>query len=190
MNAWKLLPEQYPLQIVGDGPELRELQEQARESRLSGVTFRGRLPRAHVIEALKRARFLVVPSTWYEAFPMCIVEAFACGVPVLCSRLGSLAEIVEDRRTGLHFQPGDSADLARQVQWAWHQPLELDHLGRTARAKYESDYTAEKNYSLLMKIYEQALSGPTSMDSPGRVAPHLAERAGHAGAMPEIRQAS
>jgi glycosyltransferase involved in cell wall biosynthesis len=119
---------------------------------------------------------------------MCIVEAFACGVPVLCSRLGSLAEIVEDRRSGLHFHPGDSADLARQVQWAWHQPLELEHMGRTARAKYESDYTAEKNYSLLMKIYEQALTGP--MDSPGRVVPRLAEKAGHASAIPEIQQAS
>src|SRR5215813_421554 len=73
LNAWRLLPEPYPLQIVGDGPERGAREEQARELRLTGVTFRGRLPHALVIETLKRARFLVVSSTWYEAFPMCIV---------------------------------------------------------------------------------------------------------------------
>jgi glycosyltransferase involved in cell wall biosynthesis len=162
LNAWKKIPEQYPLQIVGDGPERSALEAEARDCRLSGMTFRGRLSREEVIEAVKGARFVIVPSTLYEGFPMCIVESFACGTPVLCSRLGGLAEIVQQDLTGLHFNPGDSLDLAAKVEWAWNHPLELWQMGRAARAKYETDYTAEKNYSLLMEIYEQALSACAS----------------------------
>jgi glycosyltransferase involved in cell wall biosynthesis len=156
LNAWKRLPQQHPLHIVGDGAERSIWQAEARE--LPGVTFRGRLPRHEVIEAVKNARFLIVPSTLYEGFPMCIVESYACGTPVLCSRLGALAEIVQDRVTGVHFNPGDSLDLAKTVEWAWNHSSELVQMGRAARAKYETDYTAEKNYSLLMEIYEDALA--------------------------------
>ncbi len=158
LNAWKKLPAQYPLHIVGEGSERPSLEAQAHELQLSGITFRGRLSRAAVIETVKSARFTIVPSTLYEGFPMCIVESFACGVPVLCSRLGGMQEIVTDHSTGLHFNPGDAQDLALKVEWAFHHPAEIAAMGRTARQKYESDYTAEKNYSQLMGIYEQALS--------------------------------
>jgi glycosyltransferase involved in cell wall biosynthesis len=69
---------------------------------------------------------------------------------------------VEDHLTGLHFSPGDAQDLACAVEWAWHHPLELTKMGRAARGKYETDYTAEKNYSLLMGIYKQALAACAS----------------------------
>jgi glycosyltransferase involved in cell wall biosynthesis len=157
LDTWKRLPVKYPLQVVGDGPDLQWMEAQVRESQLSEVTFRGRLSHAAAVETIKGARFTIVPSTWYEGFPMCIAESFACGTPVLCSRLGGMSEIVDDHVTGLHFNPGDSQDLAEKVEWAWSHPLELAWMGRVARRKYESDYTAEKNYSLLIKIYEQAL---------------------------------
>jgi glycosyltransferase involved in cell wall biosynthesis len=158
LNAWKTMPQQYPLQIVGDSPERSALEAEARDCRLSGITFRGRLSREAVIETVKGARFVIVPSTLYEGLPMSIVESFACGTPVLCSRLGALADIVQDHVTGLHFNPGDAEDLAGKVEWAWNHSLELTRMGRAARGKYETDYTAEKNYSLLMGIYEQALA--------------------------------
>ncbi len=62
-----------------------------------------------------------------------------------------MQEIVEDHRTGLHFAPGDAQDLAQTAEWAWNHPKELMQMGRAARRKYERDYTAEKNYSLLMR---------------------------------------
>ena len=169
LNAWKQLPAQYPLQIVGEGPERLAFEAQARELRLSGITFRGRLGHARVIEAIKGARFVIVPSTWYEGFPMCIAESFACGTPVLCSGIGAMAEIIEDHVTGLHFRPADSQDQARKVEWAWNHPAELVEMGRAARRKYETHYTAEKNHSLLMEIYEQALgvrATPRAMSEP------------------------
>jgi glycosyltransferase involved in cell wall biosynthesis len=162
LDAWSKLPAQYPLQIVGDGPDRAAMEAQALDLQLSGITFRGRLSRDAVIETMKRAQFIIVPSVLYEGLPMNIVESFACGTPVLCSRLGGLEEIVHDQLTGLHFNPGDPEDLANKVAWAWNHRLELNKMGRAARTKYETDYTAEKNYSLLMGIYEQALAACAS----------------------------
>jgi len=156
LKAWALLPEPYPLNIIGDGPERQPLEIIVRELNLSGVTFKGWLPRSEVVQTLKSARFSVVPSLWYEGFPMCIVEAFACGVPVLCSRLGGPKEIVQDRVTGLHFNPGDARDLAAKVEWAWNHQAELLAMGHSARSVYEREFTAETNYSILLSIYEKA----------------------------------
>jgi glycosyltransferase involved in cell wall biosynthesis len=158
LDAWKRLAVDYPLHVVGDGPDRPWMEARARESQLSAVTFRGRLSHAAAVETVKGARFTIAPSAWYEGFPMCIVESFACGTPVLCSRLGGMSEIVEDHVTGLHFNPSDPQDLAKKVEWAWNHPLELARMGKMGRQKYETDYTAEKNYSLLIRIYEEAIA--------------------------------
>lgn len=158
LDAWKQLRNPYPLEIIGDGPESAALEAQARDSQLSTVRFRGRLSREGGIVAVKNARFSIVPSTWYETFGMNIAESFSCGTPVLCSRLGAMQELVTDHRTGMHFAPGDANDLADKVEWAWNHPAELAEMGHRARRKYETDYTAKRNYSLLMQIYEQAVA--------------------------------
>jgi glycosyltransferase involved in cell wall biosynthesis len=158
LQAWGRLPRCYALHIIGDGLERENLETQARQLGLSGVTFRGRLSREETLAELKASRFLVVPSEWYEGFPMCIAEAFACSTPVLCSRLGGMEEIVNDQRTGLHFTAGDAGDLARKIEWALNHTSELGEMGRAARHEYETRYTAERNYSCLMEIYQQTVA--------------------------------
>ena len=79
------------------------------------IRFAGPLDHRHVGAALRQMDCLVVPSVWYENSPLVIQEAFAMGLPVIASRLGALAEKVQDGRTGYLFAPGDSADLARAV---------------------------------------------------------------------------
>jgi glycosyltransferase involved in cell wall biosynthesis len=166
LNAWKHIPRNYRLQIIGDGSERAALEVTARELQLPEITFRGRLSHEDAIATVKHARFMVVPSMWYEGFPMTIAESFACGTPVLCSRLGGMKEIVTDQRTGLHFEPGDAVDLARKVHWAWEHPQELAAMGREARRQYERSYTPEKNYTILLNIYEQALERPLHFHAP------------------------
>jgi glycosyltransferase involved in cell wall biosynthesis len=119
--------------------------------------FKGSLPNADTIMTLKGAKFLVFPSEWYETFGTTIVEAFACGVPVLCSNLGAMQEIVANGQTGLHFSPADPGDLGAKVSWAWSHPSEMEEMGRRARLEYEAKYTANRNYDLLMTAYEFAL---------------------------------
>jgi glycosyltransferase involved in cell wall biosynthesis len=106
---------------------------------------------------MKKARFLIFPSEWYEGFGMSIIEAFACGLPVIASRLGAMEEIIENDRTGLHFTPGDSQDLASKIEWAWTHSQEMVEIGQEARREYEAKYTAGRNYEMLMNIYQTAI---------------------------------
>ena len=158
LEAWAQAGNDRPLKIVGDGPLRESVQNYAEDHRLSNITFTGRLSRDETIAIVKGAQFQIVPSVSYEGFPMVIVEGFACGVPMLCSRLGAMQEIVTDHGTGLLFSPGDAQDLANKVAWAWNHPSELARMGSAARKRYESEFTAEKNYSQLMRIYERTVA--------------------------------
>lgn len=157
LAAWKLLASAIPLLVIGDGPLRAALEAEARMKNMQQVTFRGRLDVEDTRAAMKQAAFLIVPSVWYETFSLNIAEAFACGTPVLCSRLGAMEENVSEHRTGLHFAAGDPEDLARKVEWAWTHPTELARMGREARREYEARFTPEKNYARLMDIYQQTV---------------------------------
>ena len=154
--AWQYL-QKIPLKIVGDGPLMDEICAYVKMHKLEWVELIGRCNHGGVLELMKGARFLVFPSEWYEGFPVTIAETFACGVPVIASRLGAMAEIVDDGRTGLHFEPGNSEDLAAKVKWAWTHLDQMQQMGREARAEYEAKYTAERNYKMLINIYEKAI---------------------------------
>jgi len=157
LNAWARLAGRVPLKIAGDGPLRVELARRIEAKGLNGVDLLGGVSSEQLVGFLHNARFLVFPSVWYEGFPITIAEAFACGVPVLASRLGSMAEIVEDGKTGLHFTAGDDADLAAKVEWAWMNPEQMQKMGREARAEYEAKYTAGRGLENLMSVYRQAL---------------------------------
>jgi glycosyltransferase involved in cell wall biosynthesis len=155
LTAWEHL-DAIPLRIRGSGRLRREAQAAAR--RLGTVALVGHLSQDELIQLFKGARFLVWPSEgYYETFGLVAVEAFACGVPVIASRIGVMAEIVQEGHTGLHFTPGDPQDLADKVSWAWTHPEIMAEMGRNARREYEAKYTAARNYELLMSIYDTAI---------------------------------
>jgi glycosyltransferase involved in cell wall biosynthesis len=157
LSAWMRLCEPIPLLVLGGGPERARLEGEAVQLGLSSITFRGQVSREETIAAMHGARFLVFSSEWYENFPVTLAESFACGLPVICSRLGAMPEIVEDGRTGLHFTPGDAGDLAKKINWAWNHPDQMQTMGREARLEYEAKYTAERNYEMLIEIYKRAM---------------------------------
>ncbi|HZT71140.1 MAG TPA: glycosyltransferase family 4 protein [Terriglobia bacterium] len=160
LRAWTQLRNTVPLRIVGDGPMGFELKNYSVANALDSVRFEGRVDHSETQEIMKSARFLILPSECYENFPMTIVEAFASGTPVICSRLGAMQEIVEHHVTGLHFEPGNSESLAECAAWAWTHPAQMRAMGTVARREYELKYTAERNYSLLMEIYQRAIRKP------------------------------
>jgi glycosyltransferase involved in cell wall biosynthesis len=128
---------------------------------LPNVECTGWLDAPAVARHMRRALALIVPSVWFEPFGLVAIEAFAQGVPVIASRIGSLPEIVYPGRTGLLFEPGDAADLARKMRWALEHPDELRRMGRAARNAYEERYSAPENYRQLVEIYRDAIAaGP------------------------------
>lgn len=139
------------LRVAGTGPEAERLRG------LAGVALLGALPGEAVRAEMDRALALVLPSICYENFPRTLVEAYACGLPVIASRLGAMAELVRDGETGLLFEPGNAEDLAAKMRWARANPEAMAAMGRAARAEYEAKYTPEINYRQLMAIYEAAI---------------------------------
>jgi glycosyltransferase involved in cell wall biosynthesis len=158
LEAWQELGHELPLQIAGDGPMAPEVEQASRER--ENVTWLKWLPRAEILQRMKDASVLVLPSTWYEGFPMILAEAFAVGLPVIASNLGSMSSIVDHRRTGLHFQPGNASDLVDKVRWLRAHPAEVMHMRTRARLEFEGKYTGDRNYEQLMHIYESVLSRP------------------------------
>lgn len=157
LKAWQRLPN-IPLYIAGDGP-LREECQQFIESELSAhTTLVGYQERDYIYQLLQQARFLIVPSTWYENFPVVLLEAFSFGIPLVVPAFGNLGNLVKDGYTGLHFNPGDAHDLAQKATWLWQHPEESARMGQNARREYEEKYTPEVNYRQLMGIYEQVLA--------------------------------
>ena len=151
LTAWRDLD--VPLRIAGDGP----LMSMAQSTASRNVMPLGNLPPEAVNQEMARAAFLVMPSQSYETFGMVIAEAFSKGLPVIASRLGAMAEIVEDRVTGLHFAPGDAHDLAAKARWAADHPEEMRRMGANARRIYDENYTPRINYEKLLAIYQSAI---------------------------------
>jgi glycosyltransferase involved in cell wall biosynthesis len=139
------------IDVIGSGPEQSRLQCQR------GARLLGRQPPEVIYDRMRRAAYLVMPSIWYENFPRTLVEAFACGLPVIASRLGAMAELIDDGRTGLLFEPGSATALARRLSWAETHPHEMQQIGERARREYERKYTPAINYRQLVDIYRDAI---------------------------------
>jgi glycosyltransferase involved in cell wall biosynthesis len=135
---------------------MKVIQAFVEREKLESVEILGRRTREDLRPLMKAARFLIFPSLCYETFGLVVVEAFACGVPVIASRLGAIAELVEEGRSGLLFRPGDPGDLAEKVSWAIRHSDTMLRMGENARKAYEEKYTAKANYKMLMEIYDHA----------------------------------
>ncbi|MES3020106.1 MAG: glycosyltransferase [Pseudomonadota bacterium] len=140
-----------PVRVAGAGPDAALLDGPANLLPL------GHLAPGALRHQMHRALALLVPSICYETFGLVVIEAFACGLPVIASRLGGFPDLVREGETGLLFTPGDSADLARAMRWATRHPAAMARMGERARLCYEARYGPEQNYAALMTIYAAAI---------------------------------
>ena len=139
------------IRIAGDGKYSKKIRS------LIGKRYLGQLKNTELLREIKKSMALIFPSIWYETFGLLIIESFACGKPVIASRLGAMAEIIRHGETGLLFNPGDAQDLAQKLKWAVEHKKEMKRMGINARKEFEEKYTAEKNYAMLMNIYQKAI---------------------------------
>jgi glycosyltransferase involved in cell wall biosynthesis len=155
LAAWERLDVKLPLKIVGEGPMSNAVKAATRGG--LGIEWLDRASRGRVIELMQAATALVFPSMSYEGVPMVIMEAFATGLPVVASDLGTMSSLVQHGRTGLLFRVGDAASLAHQVEWISTHSGERRQMRLNARAEFDAKYTADKNYDALMNIYQTAI---------------------------------
>lgn len=106
----------------------------------------------------RSARMIVFPSIWFESFGLVPAEAMSHGIPVVASRLGAAAEMVEDGVDGVLFDAGSPSDLAEKVSRLWADPELCRTMGRAAREKAISKWRPERHWESLLAIYEKVCS--------------------------------
>ncbi len=151
-KAWVNFDNKYRLKLAGSGPLESAVPHQ------HNIVHLGSQQQAKISSLMSHARFLLVPSECFENFPMVIAEAFAHGLPVLASRLGSMGEVIEHGITGLLFKPGDVRDLSTKARWLLEHPEECTRMGENARRRYSERYSPDVNYRQLITIYQEAMT--------------------------------
>jgi glycosyltransferase involved in cell wall biosynthesis len=144
------------LEIAGDGPQRLELLRLANERAPGRVRFHGRLDRDALHELVREGAALAVPSRWYENQPMTVLEAFACGVPVLATSLGGLPELVEPGVDGMVVPPNDPRALADAIGSVLTDPAAALAMGVAARRKVADKFTPERHLARLDDVYAVA----------------------------------
>jgi glycosyltransferase involved in cell wall biosynthesis len=141
------------LKVAGSGPLQAKVEAAQSAGRLEYVGWQD--PDG-VRRLMLQARVLLIPSLCFEGLPMVVPEAFGAGLPIIASRIGALATLVEDGANGLLVEPGNPAALASAVRRIASDGRLESELRRGARQTYEALYRPEVNVRLLQQIYEQA----------------------------------
>jgi len=142
-----------PIRLAGDYSSRHEYGEK----KSNNIYFLGQLTRSQLEEFYNNARFLVIPSLWFETFGLVAAEAMAYGLPVIASKIGGLPEVVEDGVTGLLFEPGDSEQLAQKMKLMWENPELCRRMGHAGRDKAIHEYSEDIYYRRLITVYERAI---------------------------------
>jgi glycosyltransferase involved in cell wall biosynthesis len=154
-DARKVCPD-IRLRIAGDG-ELQQATMLTRELRLDdSVTFLGWLSAADIQRELGVAEVFVLPSH-NEGLPMSLLEAMACGLPVVSTRVGGIPELVTDGVNGLLIVPGDVEALTRSIILLANEPSLRATLGECARETVRLRYSLETIMPRLQYIYDSML---------------------------------
>ena len=144
------------LEIAGDGPERTRLQARAEQHAPGRVHFLGRLGRDELIERIRAASVVVLPTVGYENQPMCVLEAFGCGVPVVATGHGGTPELIENEVDGVLVEPGDPRALALALERLVGDPAGAMRMGRAARRKVEVHFTPQAHLTGLEALYREA----------------------------------
>ncbi|MEW5804205.1 MAG: glycosyltransferase [bacterium] len=155
LSAWSSLPD-IPLRILGDGSLKQDVLDVC--SNNANISFLGWQSKEDCMHHLSHALLLVFPKESYETFPTTIIKSYAYGVPVIASDLGGMEHLVIDGTSGCLFPTGDALGLAEKVSWLWKNRDILTSMREKARTEYEEKYTSEKNYQILINLYQDAIS--------------------------------
>jgi len=133
--------------IAGTGP----LEGQLRE-RFPRLELVGHQTGRALEKLIGNAAAVIVPSEWFENCPMSILEAMACGKPVVASRIGGIPELVVDGETWLLFEPGNSDELRIHLLALANNPEKRRALGRAARARVEARFSLDQHNQKVLDI--------------------------------------
>lgn len=141
------------LVLCGTGNDFEKFQS---STKTNNVLFKGFCTKGMIIEELKKSVALIVPSNWYEGFPMTIAEAMSVGVPVIARDIGNLPYIVKNGFNGITFNNDDELEQA-VIKLISDKDLR-NKLSSGAIEYAKNQLSPETNYKQLISIYEGKLA--------------------------------
>ncbi len=147
------------LKIAGTGPDLHQLHKLVRDLKINHVEFTGHLSGDVKWSFLKQALCTIIPSNWYDTFPLVTLESMAVGTPVIASNIGGLPYIVDDGKNGYLFSPGDYQDLSEKISLLINDPQKIELMGKKCVNDITKKYSEQAHYKKMLEIYAQVFDG-------------------------------
>ncbi|OGH86199.1 MAG: hypothetical protein A2294_03310 [Candidatus Magasanikbacteria bacterium RIFOXYB2_FULL_38_10] len=154
LEAAKLIPE-VSIRIMGTGPLHNELFNKITLEQINNVKLVGYKSGEDWQRELNNARAYVLPSIWYENYPISLLEASAREKITIASKVGGIPEMITDGVDGLLFKMGDAEDLANKIKSVWDDENKLRQMGKASRQRVEKQNDPEIYYQKIMGIYER-----------------------------------
>jgi glycosyltransferase involved in cell wall biosynthesis len=145
----------WSLTIAGPGHLARKVEEDIAAGRFAGaVHYVGQLSRDGAIDLINESDVLILPSVWPENEPVTLLEAIASGTAQLASRIGGIPDLVEDGKSGLLFEPGNTSDLADKMRRYISDPALAARHGAWNRDR-RTDFDEARTLDRLQQLYRQ-----------------------------------
>lgn len=149
-KAWKMMRENSPeLKVCGSGPLEDWCKNYINNHHLSAVSMLGLVPNEEAKKLMAESESLILPTQWYEGFPMTILEAYSVGTPIIVSDLGNAGSIVKEGITGAKFKADSCEDLVSAV----YRLRNYKDIRQSVFEEYKRYYTDKSNYEILQSIY-------------------------------------
>lgn len=156
LEAWRSAPDLPRLLVAGHGNLAPEVERAAaQDPRIESL---GQVDRKGIDSLIRGARAVVVPSQWYEGFPMTIVESLARGTPVVVSALGGMPDMVVDDEGGYTVPSGDPGAIVVACRRLADQATR-ERLAQGARRAFGQRYSPAANRDQLVACYQEACRG-------------------------------
>ncbi|MEM2179019.1 MAG: glycosyltransferase family 4 protein [Candidatus Methanomethylicaceae archaeon] len=144
--------------IVGEGPLKNTLKSLVNELKIgNNIIFLGAIPYDQIHEIHAISDITVLPSiptkNWMEQFGYVLIEAMACGKPIVASRSGAIPEIVIDNETGFLVEPGNISDLAEKISLLASDSKLREKMGYKGRVRVEKNFSYEVIIPKIKKLY-------------------------------------
>ena len=146
------------LYIAGEGSEKEKIEEIIRNNNLQDrVKLLGFLKSEEMKEKIRKCKFVIVPSIWYENCPYSVMETLAIGKPVIGANIGGIPELVKDNESGLIYQYNNIDDLKAKMEKLFNDQELVNKLGKNAKEQAVKLYTKEVYYNNIMEIYQKLI---------------------------------
>lgn len=153
LATWKSIKD-IQLIMCGIGPEEQWCKDYIIQNGMQHtVKMMGFVENSKTILMIREALALILPTQWYEGFPMSIVEAYGNGTPVLGSKIGNVGSLVIDGVTGYTFDQSSPKSILKAVNKFLDVNSSSKDLYQSTFDYYQSHYTDKENYKILSNIY-------------------------------------